>query len=197
MALYYGGPSWLDERRLKQLSGSGENSMPVHLSSLAVDPKHLDIQYHTLFLIVTGGQLVQPKVFQLKCSMEGCGPPHRARWRKRWMSWLWMLFPTLSARRVVSLSVSHIGLLWKILLEKSSSTARRRGETTNWIQPFMLQMKNLRTREGKGLAHAQMVSGRTLYPQWCYGQVPFLLTILVMWVKNTGFLKRYNLAFTV
>ena len=54
------------------------------------------------------------------------------------------------------------------------------GETTNWIQPFMLQMKNLRTREGKGLAHAQMASGRILYPQWRYGQAPFLLTILVM-----------------
>ena len=55
----------------------------VHLSSLAVDPKHLDIQYHTVFLTVTGGQLVQPKAFQLKGSMEGRGPPHRARWRKR------------------------------------------------------------------------------------------------------------------
>lgn len=61
--------------------------MPVRLPSLAVDPKHLDIQYHTLFLIVTRGHLVQPKLFQLKGYMEGYGPPHRARWRKRWMNW--------------------------------------------------------------------------------------------------------------
>lgn len=40
-----------------------------------------------------------------------------------------------------------------------------------WIQPFgMLQMRNLQTREGRGLAHAQMVSGRMLCPQRCHGQ---------------------------
>ena len=153
--------------------------MPVHLPSLAVDPKHLDIQYHTLFLIVTRGHLVQPKVFQLKGYMEGYGPPHRARWRKRWMNWpLNALSYPFNQKSCVYFS--HIGLLWKILLEKSSSTARRRGKTTNWIQPFMLQMKNLRTREGKGLAHAQMVGGKTLCPQWCCGQPPFLLTVLVI-----------------
>lgn len=52
-------------------------------------------------------------------------------------------------------------------------------------------------QRGKGTCPCTDDSGRALYPQWCRGQAPFLLTILVMCVKNTGFLKCCNLAFTL